>query len=97
MFNYCEKLTGLEYLNFIGDVYGIDSKERFERVTELSNKFGIYDNLKELSVYAQRMPKSYNKLDEEENRDQVINALNLKLKTSSGAHRISPKVTIKDN
>lgn len=42
-----EKLTGLEYLNFIGDVYGVNSKERFERVTELSKKFGIYDNLKD--------------------------------------------------
>ncbi len=27
-----EKLTGIEYLNFIGDVYGIDSKTRLERV-----------------------------------------------------------------
>ena len=42
-----EKLTGLEYLNFIGDVYGIDSKERFEKVTSLSKKFEIYENLKE--------------------------------------------------
>ena len=42
-----EKLTGLEYLNFIGDVYGIDSKIRFEKVTSLSKKFGIYENLKE--------------------------------------------------
>lgn len=34
-----EKLTGLEYLNFIGDVYNINEKERFERVTTLSKKF----------------------------------------------------------
>lgn len=42
-----EKLTGLEYLNFIGDVYNINEKERFERVTTLSKKFGIYENLKD--------------------------------------------------
>lgn len=42
-----EKLTGLEYLNFIGDVYGVNSKERLEKVTTLSKKFGIYENLKD--------------------------------------------------
>ena len=41
-----EKLTGLEYLNFIGDVYNVAPKDRLERVKELANKFGIYDNLK---------------------------------------------------
>ena len=34
-------------MNFIGDVYGVNPKHRFERVTELSKKFGIYDNLKD--------------------------------------------------
>ena len=42
-----EKLTGLEYLNFIGDVYNVPPKERFEKVKDLANKFGIYDNLKD--------------------------------------------------
>lgn len=42
-----EKLTGLEYLNFIGDVYGVLSETRLEKVTILSKKFGIYDNLKD--------------------------------------------------
>lgn len=42
-----EKLTGLEYLNFIGDVYEVDSKTRMERVTKLANDFGIYNNLKD--------------------------------------------------
>ena len=42
-----EKLTGLEYLNFIGDVYNVPAKVRFEKVKELANKFGIYDNLKD--------------------------------------------------
>ena len=31
-----EKLTGLEYLNFIGDVYEIPAKDRLERVKELA-------------------------------------------------------------
>ena len=42
-----EKLTGLEYLNFIGDIYGIDAKTRLERTEELANKFGIYDHLRD--------------------------------------------------
>ena len=42
-----EKLTGLEYLNFIGDVYGVDSKTRLERTTKFANEFGIYNNLKD--------------------------------------------------
>ena len=42
-----EKLTGLEYLNFIGDVYNISENERLEKVTTLSKKFGIYENLKD--------------------------------------------------
>lgn len=43
----------------------------------------IYNTLIELSVYAQRLPKSYLKLDEEDIRDQIVNALNLKLKTAT--------------
>ena len=39
-----EKLTGLEYLNFIGDVYKVDTKTRMERITKLANE--IYDSLK---------------------------------------------------
>ena len=42
-----EKLTGLEYLNFIGDVYKVSSKDRLERVEKLSKEFGIYNNLKD--------------------------------------------------
>ncbi|MGD0783868.1 MAG: ABC transporter ATP-binding protein [Candidatus Aminicenantales bacterium] len=29
-----ERLTGLEYLNFIGDVYGVPKKERLERIAK---------------------------------------------------------------
>lgn len=42
-----EKLTGLEYLNFIANVYNVPQKERFEKVKDLANKFGIYDSLKD--------------------------------------------------
>ena len=42
-----EKLTGLEYLNFIGDVYEISAKDRLERVKRLSEKFNIQEHLKD--------------------------------------------------
>ena len=32
-----EKLTGIEYLNFIGDVYGVDQKTRYERIQGYSH------------------------------------------------------------
>ena len=41
-----EKLTGLEYLNFIGDVYLVDPKVRLEKVEVLAKQFNIYDSLK---------------------------------------------------
>lgn len=41
-----EKLTGLEYLNFIGDVYKVDAKTRLERITKLAKEFEIYDSLR---------------------------------------------------
>lgn len=42
-----EKLTGLEYLNFIGDIYKVSAKERMEKITKLSKEFGIDNNLKD--------------------------------------------------
>lgn len=42
-----EKLTGLEYLNFIGDVYEVPSEKRFEIVKKLAEEFGITKFLKE--------------------------------------------------
>lgn len=42
-----EKLTGLEYLNFIGDVYEVNSEQRLEIVEKLAKKFNIYDSLKD--------------------------------------------------
>ena len=36
-----ERLTGLEYLNFIGDVYGVPKKERLERIGKWLDVFEI--------------------------------------------------------
>ena len=42
-----EKLTGLEYLNFIGDVYEVSSEKRLEIVEKLAKEFKIYDHLQD--------------------------------------------------
>lgn len=42
-----EKLTGLEYLNFIGDVYEVKPEQRLEIVENLAKKFNIYESLKD--------------------------------------------------
>ncbi|MBN1568125.1 MAG: ABC transporter ATP-binding protein [Acidobacteria bacterium] len=36
-----ERLTGLEYLNFIGDVYGVPKKDRLERINKWLNIFEL--------------------------------------------------------
>ena len=41
------KLKGIEYLNFIADIYKVSSKERKEKITSLAKEFGIYENLNE--------------------------------------------------
>ncbi len=51
-----EKLTGLEYLNFIGDVYKVDPKIRLEKIEELAKEFGIYGDLKDrIQTYSHGM------------------------------------------
>lgn len=42
-----EKLTGLEYLNFVGDVYEVLPKNRLEIVEKLAKEFNIYDHLRD--------------------------------------------------
>lgn len=42
-----EKLTGLEYLNFIGDVYEVPAKQRLEIVEKLAKEFNIYEHLQD--------------------------------------------------
>ena len=39
------RLTGIEYLNFMGDVYNVEASERKERITELSKRFGMDEAL----------------------------------------------------
>ena len=42
-----EKLTGLEYLNFISDVYKVPPAERLDKVQKLAREFGIYNQLRD--------------------------------------------------
>ncbi|SCY43241.1 ABC-2 type transport system ATP-binding protein [Lachnospiraceae bacterium XPB1003] len=39
------QLSGLEYINFIADIYKVPSDERKERVADLSERFGMSDSL----------------------------------------------------
>jgi ABC-2 type transport system ATP-binding protein len=39
------KLKGIEYLNFIADIYEISKEDRKERIENLAKKFKIYDDL----------------------------------------------------
>lgn len=41
------KLKGIEYLNFMGDIYEVPKEVRKQRIEELTKKFEIYDNLNE--------------------------------------------------
>ena len=41
------KLIGIEYLNFMGDIYEVPKDIRTKRIEELTKKFEIYDNLNE--------------------------------------------------
>ena len=41
------KLKGIEYLNFMGDIYEVPKEIRTQRIEELKKKFEIYDNLNE--------------------------------------------------
>lgn len=42
-----EKLTGLEYLNFIADVYKVAPNDRLDIVQKLARDFGIYNHLRD--------------------------------------------------
>lgn len=51
-----EYLTGIQYLNFMGDVYRVPGKVRTERIGELSEQFGITRSLGDLiSTYSHGM------------------------------------------
>lgn len=39
------QLKGIEYINFIADIYGVEAGIRADRIDELANRFGIADSL----------------------------------------------------
>ena len=43
-----ELLTGIQYLNFISDLYKIDTQSRKERIDKYANMFGLSSNLGDL-------------------------------------------------
>ena len=43
-----EYLTGIQYLNFIADIYKVSKKDREERIRRESEEFGIYSVLGDL-------------------------------------------------
>jgi ABC-2 type transport system ATP-binding protein len=50
------RLTGIEYLNFIADVYEVSGNERFDRINELGETFEIKDALpSSISSYSHGM------------------------------------------
>ena len=40
-----ENLTGIQYLNFIADIFGLDANLRKQRIETYAKEFEIYDNL----------------------------------------------------
>lgn len=51
-----EYLTGIKYLNFIADIYGVNQLDRQERIKKYSEMFEIADSLKEpISAYSHGM------------------------------------------
>ena len=51
-----EFMTGMQYLNFIGDVFGIPAKERTQRIKELADAFELTSDLNQsISAYSHGM------------------------------------------
>lgn len=51
-----EYLTGIQYLNFIADVFAIDKQERMRTISEIADKLGLTDDLAEpISSYSHGM------------------------------------------
>lgn len=52
------KLKGIEYLNFMADIYEISSEKRKKKIEELTKKFEIYNDLNsEIESYSHGMRK----------------------------------------
>lgn len=50
------RLTGLEYVNFIADIYGVGEADRKKRVEEMAGRFGMEDSLnKQMISYSHGM------------------------------------------
>jgi len=41
------KITGMEYLNFLADIYDVPYEDRKERIEDIAKKFEMYDHLSE--------------------------------------------------
>ena len=39
------RLTGLEYVNFIADIYGVSTSDRKTRIEQMAERFGMEDSL----------------------------------------------------
>ena len=51
-----EFMSGIKYLNFIADVYGVGADERMERIRKLADTFGLTDDLGQpVSAYSHGM------------------------------------------
>lgn len=51
-----ENLTGIQYLNFVADVYEVSEEDREERIRKYADMFEIYDALKDqISSYSHGM------------------------------------------
>ena len=51
-----EFLSGIQYLNFVADVFGVDSDRRAERIRTLANAFELTDDLAQpISAYSHGM------------------------------------------
>lgn len=51
-----ENLTGLQFLNFVADIFGIDSQTRTDKIGQLAKEFEIYGSLgDQISAYSHGM------------------------------------------
>ena len=51
-----EYMTGIKYLNFIADIFGVDADERRERIHKYADMFGLTDDLAQpISAYSHGM------------------------------------------
>lgn len=51
-----EFMSGIQFLNFVADIFGVEQKERQERIRKYSDGFGLTDNLAQtISSYSHGM------------------------------------------